>query len=298
MNAASNTGGLPGSGFLTGTGFVNQLVYALILIVILHITFFAAEKLYKAYASYGKSYVDLMPMTYSATDREYTLTQDPTVDAAGRLNPNYKPIALSDNERTGIEFTYSFFIFVNPTTFNSNSDLLHVFHKGFSKQYPLLGPGVYMMGNENTMRVYMNSTTSWSTHVDVPNLPVQKWVHVAIVCRAGGLEIFINGDLKNKVNFSGGVPYQNFQDIVVFSQRHIEIPSGDTDTPVATSVRPVLRVNGAFQGLLSRLRYFNYAISYNQLAAMMNEGPSSQMASALEGNKPPYFVDTWWTTNY
>ncbi len=274
-------GGLPGTGFLTGTGMVNQLVYALILVLIMHITFFAAEKIYKTFVAYDKSVTELLPLTYT-TDKEYTLAQDPNVRGSNT-------IALSDNERTGIEFSYSFFIYVNPTTFGGSGDLKHVFHKGYPKQYPLLGPGVFMKGSENTMRIYMNSTTNWNTHVDITNFPVQKWVHVSLVCRAGGLEVYVNGDLKNRMNFSGGVPYQNFQDIFAFSSGNRQIP-GDSEGSV-------LNIGGSFQGLLSRLRYFNYALGYTQLASLMNEGPNKKLASSEMGDKPPYLVDTWWTTD-
>lgn len=292
MNASTyNSGGLPGSGFITGTGFVNQLVYALILVLIVHITFFAAEKLYKTFVRYDKSLTDLMPLTYNATDRSYVISQDPT-------DPNSNPISLSDNERTGVEFSYSFFIFVNPTTFNGTHDLLHVFHKGYGKQYPLLGPGVFMKGNENTMRIYMNSTLNWNTHVDVDNFPVQKWVHVAMVGRAGGLEIYVNGDLNKRVNFSGGTPYQNFQDFYVFSQRILNIPADAGSMAFSGGQSTALTIGGAFQGLLSRLRYFNYAISYTEIAALVNEGPNPKMATGNGQDEPPYLVDTWWTTRY
>lgn len=292
MNASTyNSGGLPGSGFLTGTGLVNQLLFALILVLILHITFFAAEKLYKTFVRYDKSLTEILPLTYNSTDRSYVIGQDPN-------DRDSNPISLSDNERTGVEFTYSFYIFVNPTTFNGNGDLLHVFHKGFGKQYPLLGPGVYFKGNENTMRVYMNSTQNWNTHIDVENFPVQKWVQVTIICRAGGLEIYINGDLKKRSNFSGGVPYQNFQDIYTFSQRILNIPASAKDMSFGGGQSTVLKINGAFQGLLSRLRYHNYAISYTEIASLVNEGPNPKMATGNGADEPPYLVDTWWTTNY
>ena len=292
MNASSyNTGGLPGSGFLTGTGLVNQLVYALVLVLILHVTFFAAEKIYKTFVHYDNSTTELLPLTYNSTDRSYVISQDPN-------EQNSNPITLSDNERTGVEFSYSFFIYVNPTTFNTTYDLLHVFHKGFGKQFPLLGPGVYMKGHENTMRVYMNSTNNWNTFIDVDNFPVQKWVHVAIVARAGAMEIYVNGDLNKRTTFSGGVPYQNFQDFYAFSQRFLEIPADAGSLATNAGQSSNLRVGGAFQGLLSRLRYFNYAISYTEIASLVNEGPNKKMATGNGQDQPPYLVDTWWTTSY
>lgn len=277
----------------SGTGVVAQLVVVLILLVALYVLFFSAEGLYRAFRRYDKAVVELMPYTYSSESKSYIIAQDPN-------DPTAKPIQLSDNERTGIEFSYSFFIYVNPSSFRNDEGLLHVFHKGYSSQYPLLGPGVYMKANTNTMRVYMNSTATWNQYCDVENFPVQKWVHVALVCRAGGMEVYINGDVAKRMPFTGGVPYQNFQDFYVFSQRVPRQIIGDdmTGTNTNASARgQSFRVFGAFRGSLSRLVYFNYAMSYTEIASILNDGPSKRVETQ-GADQPPYLVDTWWSTNY
>lgn len=282
----------PSPGIMSGTGIVAQLIVVLILLVALYVLFFSAEGLYRAFSRYDKAVIELMPHTYNSESKSYIIAQDPN-------DPTAKPIQLSDNERTGIEFSYSFFIYVNPSTFRNEEGLLHVFHKGYSSQYPLLGPGVYMKANSNTMRVYMNSTATWNQFCDVENFPVQKFVHVAIVCRAGGMEIYINGDVAKRMPFNGGVPYQNFQDFYVFSQRTKQIGGDDmTRTNMVESLQgQSFRIFGAFRGSLSRLVYFNYAMSYTEISSMMNEGPSKKVESQSQ-DQPPYLVDTWWSTNY
>lgn len=293
MNAnTGNAGYLPGTGFFAGTGIVPQLVLVLVVLLIMHIVFFSAESLYKAYKQYNKSSVDILPYTYSAEGKSYVFTQRPG-------QPNSLPISFSDNERTGIEFSYSFFIFVNPSSFNTDSTsgvsgLMHVFHKGYAKQFPLLGPGVYMLEDSNTMRIYMNSNATWDNHIDVSNFPVKKWVHVALVARANGMEVYINGDLSKRIVFSGGSAYQNFQDLIVFSQRRPQMPTTDSNGQTTSTN---IQVKGAFRGMLSRLRYFNYALSYTEIAALVSEGPSERVESQSQ-DQPPYLVDTWWTQTY
>ncbi len=297
MNA--NTGaltqntGAPGTQFLSGTGFLPQLLLAIVLILILHVTLFAAEALYRQYQKYDKAVVDLMPLTYSAENRSYVINQDP-------FDPNSVPISLSDNERTGLEFSYSFHVFVNPSTFKSGEDALaHIFHKGYSRQYPLLAPGVYMRTNENTMRIYMNSAATWNNFIDIENFPVQKWAHVALVCRDNGLEVYVNGDLSKRIGFQGTVPYQNFGNFYAFSQRTMTLACEDMQgqCTINSLKGKSFRVQGAISGLLTRLRHFNYALSYTEIAGLVREGPNPKMAGQDE-NKPPYFVDTWWTTQY
>ena len=288
----ANSTSLPGMNTFMGTGIVAQLTIALIVLAALYVLFFAAEGLYRTFRRYDRAVVELMPYTYSAESKSYIVSQDPN-------DPMSKPIQLSDNERTGIEFSYSFFIYVNPSTFREHEGLFHVFHKGYSGQYPLLGPGVYMKSNSNTMRVYMNSTTTWNNYCDIENFPVQKWVHVALVCRANGLEVYINGDVSKRLTFSGGVPYQNYQDFYVFSQRTLQIAGDDmtgTNRNPSTGGKSH-QVFGSYRGSLSRLTYFNYAMSYTEIASMMNSGPSKRMESQTQ-DQPPYLVDTWWTTAY
>ncbi len=277
----------------SGTGVVPQIIMAVVILLVIHIVLIGAETIFRAYKSYDKAVVDLMPLTYSAENKSYIISQDPA-------DPNSKPINLSDNERTGIEFSYSFHVFINPSTFASGTDgLAHIFHKGYSRQYPLLGPGVYMKTNTNCMRVYMNSATDWNNYVEIDNFPVQKWVHVAVVGRANGMEVYVNGDLSKRLSFQGSVPYQNFGNFYVFSQRNFQLTCDDsTGSCQINSLKgKSLVIKGAMNGLLSRLRHFNYALSYSEIAALVREGPNPKMDSQ-DQNKPPYLVDTWWTTSY
>lgn len=294
MNAAFTPTNTSGSGgFLTGKGFLPEMVLALVILLILHILFFAAEMLYRQYKAYDKSVVELLPLTYSAENKTYTVSQNP-------FDTDGNPISLSDNERSGIEFSYHFHIYVNPNTFKADptKSLLHVFHKGYSHQYPLLGPGVYMLSNENKMRIYMNAVDNWNKYCEVENFPVQKWVAVAIVMRENALEVFINGDLKTRMPFTGSTPYQNYQHIYAFSQRQVLYAGDDAaGTNPIRSIKGTHRVTGPFTGMLSRLRYFNYSLSYTEIAALMREGPNPKVADS-SADKPPYFVDTWWTTSY
>jgi hypothetical protein len=291
MNAATYNNSQSGTGLLTGTGVVPQLLLAVVTIFIIYIVMLSFEQIYSAYKRYDKAVTELMPLTYSAENKSYTISQDPTDKSA-------LPITFSDNERTGLEFSYSFYIFVNPSTFQSGQEgLAHVFHKGYSRPYPLLGPGVFMKTNENTMRVYMNCTNEWNSYIDVENFPVQKWVHMALVARDNGIEVYVNGDLKKRLHFKKATPYQNFGNFYAFSQRNFQLAcdrSQGSCTIKSLKGEPYI-VKGAMSGLLSRLRHFNYALSYTEINDLVHEGPNSKM-EGQDQDKPPYLADTWWTT--
>jgi hypothetical protein len=140
----------------------------------------------------------------------------------------------------------------------------------------------------------MNTFKTWNNFVEVENIPIGKWVHIAIVVNDNSLEVYVNGNLAKKLPFDGFAPYQNYEDICCFSQRRITmkhsiVPSTDENG---------LDVFGCMKGQLSRLNYFSYALCYAEIQQLMNEGPSSKLESAMNTNVPPYLDDTWWSQGY
>jgi len=282
--ASSNT-----SGSAASTGMVQQLLYGMAVVLIVYLVLFTSELLYLYFNRLHMNRTELLPYTYNVDDKTITIAQNPNVRDA-------KPTALSDNERSGVEFSYSFYLYVHPSAFRQERGLCHIFHKGYSMPYPLMGPGVFMRSDTNVLRVYMNTFKTWNEYVEVPNIPVGKWVHLTIVCQSNALEIYVNGNLTRKKSFEGYAPYQNYQDIVCFSNRRIAYPS-EGKRPASMN-DPSFDVYGAMKGMLSRLTYFNYALTYAEIQMLMNEGPSSKMDSSLMSDVPPYLADTWWSNSY
>jgi len=269
-------------------GTLSQLLFALTLVVCMYLVLLFVEVVYKYIQRLSLNRTPLLPGTYSTENKTVTIPQNPNLTGA-------KIVSLSSDERTGVEFTYTFYLHVNPATFKQEYGLLHLFHKGYSSQFPLLAPGVYMRSDTNTLRVYMNTYKTWNNFVDVENIPVGKWVHVAIACKNNSLEVFINGNLAKKLSFDGYAPYQNYQDVICFSQRRITLKHSIVPSTEETG----LDIFGAMKGLVSNLTYFSYALGYAEIQTLMNEGPSTTMASATDTSDiPPYLDDTWWTQGY
>ncbi len=268
-------------------GIIAQILFGLALVVGLYLVLLFIEVIYKYVNRLSMSRTELLPYTYNIDDKSINIPQNPNIKGS-------KPVNLSNNERSGIEFTYSFYLNVNPTAFRQEYGLCHIFHKGYSSQFPLLAPGVYMRSDTNTLRVYMNTFKTWNNFVEVENIPIGKWVHIAIVVNDNSLEVYVNGNLAKKLPFDGFAPYQNYEDICCFSQRRITmkhsiVPSTDENG---------LDVFGCMKGQLSRLNYFSYALCYAEIQQLMNEGPSSKLESAMNTNVPPYLDDTWWSQGY
>jgi len=276
---------------LLGDGPLQQLVLIILLLIVLFFILATLEFLYTTYFAMTYSKVSILPDTANSSNSMLTINQDPKINGS-------KTMLVSDNERTGIEFSYSFFLNVSSDTFNNNTTTLkHVFHKGYATPYPLLGPGVFILSDKNTMRIHMNSFNNWANYIDIENIPVDKWFHTTLVYKKSSLEVYINGNLFKKMPFlNGDLPYQNFQNLYIFYRRVIDM--GNSNTPAIEKLN-IKQINSQMSGSISRLNYFRYALGFSEIQALMNEGPSLTVQNNKQTNKvTPYLQDTWWTTTY
>jgi len=268
---------------------VMQVIISLSFVVAIYLIFGAIELANSYISRLQGNRTELLPITYNTANKTFQLVQNPNSANALIVQP-------SNNEFTGIEFSYSFFIKVDQNTFNSpaTGGLQHIFHKGSPSQFPLLGPGVYMHSDTNTMRVYMSTYDKWNNYIDVDNIPIGKWAHITIVCKASHLEIYVNGNIKSRLGFDVSPPYQNYGDVYAFSQRRFTL----SKTKVA-SLKEDFQVTGAMQGMVSRLYYFSYALSYSEINSLFNQGPSSTLdATSGTADTQTYLSDSWWTASF
>lgn len=282
-----------------GSDPIREILIGLAIVVLLYVGIGLSEYLYKTFKSLWKNRVQLFPDTYTAGAKMFTALQDPS-------NPKSQTVYFSDNQRSGIEFSYSMFININSSTFaGGNRNLYHIMHKGYSKPYPLLGPGVFCWGHKNTIRIYMNSYDSWNNYTDVNNIPVDKWFHLTISCKRNILYVYINGSLKQKLTLSKSTPpYQNYGNVYLFSTRKITINPTTTvslrNDPEFAGNAPIMTTlvfDGTMMGMASSVYYFSYALSYSEIQALMNAGPSSVIAASNQQTLTPYLADTWWANN-
>jgi hypothetical protein len=291
MSASFNSGSFNSSfsGFGGASSYITQGIIGLAAAAVLYMALGSFELLSKYVNRLDANRVNLLPNSYQMAARTKQLIQNPNLSKG-------TTVTLSSNEGTGIEFTYSFFLNIPQSAFGGagTAGLNHIFHKGSPSQYPLLGPGVYMHNEINTMRIYMNSYDTWNNSVEVPNFPIGKWCHVVILCRSMHLEIYVNGNIVSRLGFNISPPYQNYGDVYAFSNRKPtplppDLPSLQGET---------FNVLGVCQGMLSRLTYFNYALSYSEINKLMSEGPSKKMDSEDGADSTTYLIDNWWTADF
>jgi hypothetical protein len=279
----SMSGSDPMSQSLTGTGLV-----ALLFIVLITMEF-----IYNSIMAMWKDRVELFPNTYVSGPKMLTALQNPS-------NTKSKTIYFSDNQRSGIEFSYSLFLFIKSDTFSDGTHKLHhILHKGYAKPYPLMGPGIFCWGDKNIIRVFMNCFDTWDNYVDIENIPVDKWFHLTVTCKGNTLYVYINGNLKNKMALTNSTPpYQNYGNVYLFNSRKFSLSKSITtslenDPGFKEQGGTTLDFNGSFKGMVSRVYYFSYALTYTEIQYLMNMQPSTVMDGA-DLSISPYLSDTWW----
>ena len=193
------------------------------------------------------------------------------------------PILRSVNEREGIEFTWSVWIFVNDFGIKEH-EMKHVFHKGNDRleegtNFPNNAPGLYITprienGNKGDMaglKVIMNSFEKINEEITITDLPLHKWVNVIIrISKQNNLDVYING-LLVKRHILSGVPRQNYGDVYV-------------------------AMNGGFDGNISDLRYFEKAIGTSKIQSLLKKGPSTNIVGSDMNvtNKEKKYLSTRW----
>jgi hypothetical protein len=279
-----------------GSDPIRQILIGVAIVVLLYVSLGMAEYFYNTFKSMWKNRILLFPDTYNSGTKMFTALQNPS-------NPSAVTVYFSDNQRSGIEFSYSLFVNINSATFaNGNSNLYHIMHKGYSRPYPLMGPGIFCRGDRNTLRIYMNSFDTWNNYTEIDNIPVDKWFHLVVSCKGNTLFAYINGNLKQKLALPNSAPpYQNYGNVYLFNTRKLTINAAITKSLETTSnpSPSALVFDGTAMGMASSVFYFGYALSYSEIQTLMNEGPSPNINASSVGqlSMSPYLSDTWWSNN-
>jgi len=201
-------------------------------------------------------------------------------------NPNAtdsKPIYRSDNREQGLEFTWNVWFYVR----NLGTDKYQrIFSKGsgaesqlslqsnlsteskivisspglFITQYDLSGSVYPLSGsaidnNHANLLFVINtfqpssSSAEFAESILIKNIPIEKWVNCTIRVQNTTVDIYINGVMTQR-KVLNNLPRQNYYDTYI----------GD--------------LNGGFEGNISSLRYYDYALKYDDIQALFGKGPN------------------------
>ena len=194
--------------------------------------------------------------------------QDPSSNGAVTI---YRSVNASD----GIEFSWSVWIFINSLQY-LEGQYKHIFYKGNSNleqnglNFPNNAPGLYLAPNTNALVVMMNTYNVINEEVVIPDIPINKWFNVIIRCKNTTLDVYANGTIIRSVNLIG-VPKQNYGDVYV-------------------------GMNGGFDGNISNLWYYDYALGTSEIQKIINGGPNTTMigSSGMSDKLANYLSLRWY----
>ena len=198
-----------------------------------------------------------------------------------RQNPNLSdsiPILRSKNERNGLEFTWSTWLWIRNPPLNSNSmrnnQYKHVFNKGNDIidekgiANPNNAPGLYISPDYRELLVVMNTFENIREQISISDLPIEKWINVIIRVDQKQLDVFINGTMTRSKTLSS-LPRQNYDNVYI-------------------------GMNGGFMGNISSLRYFSTAIGTNKIQKIVEEGPNLTPIQTSITQSLPYYLSFRW----
>jgi hypothetical protein len=206
--------------------------------------------------------------------------------------PDSVPILRSRNQNDGLVFTWSLWLYFKEPQFNNkfcpndsclpdSSTYSHIFNKGSSQpnnlgiMEPNNGPGVYVSNDYRKLAVVMNTfdQRKLDDHmVIIEDIPIEHWICLMIRMDQHRLDVFFNGVLSKSVILKE-VPKQNYEDVNI-------------------------ALNGGFQGYISELQYFAYALGANKIQEILNNGPNlKSLDKGLNNKTADYLSFRWYFPN-
>lgn len=259
--------------FANGTSWVrqNQAIFIIVVLVALASGLFILISLYRSYRGFTEDNIYLVKGTVQTSSSPIII---PAADVPRANDGPY-----------GLEFSYAFWIYVNQDSYSGTSSTVkkHVMHKGSANLVPYMCPGIFLGSDRNDMEFHFTTFNYADEVCTVSNVPVGKWVHVAVVVINKNVDIYINGQLKKRCTLKG-LPIQNYGNVYI--SRDITTASQTAGSAPTVSIAHM-------SGLLSQVRYFSYALPYYRLEQVMSETPGE--APALDtGVMPPYLAPNYY----
>ena len=222
-----------------------------------------------------------------------------TVSTNPTLTKDAVTILRSDDANSGLEYTWSIWLYIQDiNSVNSQIQFNNVFVKGdgaWDKDTGLSkinnGPGMYIKNNSSnsntgnksfgTLHIVMDTVVNPGSQpvqtgqiqeiFDISNIPLNKWVHIALRQQNRIMDVYVNGTITMRNTFKH-IPKQNYNDIIIAG-------------------------NGGFNGQMSNLRYFSHALNVLELNSILAQGPNTTPLDGINGpGNMQYLSMNWYST--
>jgi len=160
-------------------------------------------------------------------------------------------------------FTYSFWIYIEDWSYKFGH-WKNIIQNGDDTTG--LSPNIGLYPRNNTLHARIATSASPNEGCDVPNIPLQKWVHIVYVLDNRNVNIYMNNKLEQSCALKG---------IPIVTQQSLKICD-----------------KGGFFGQISRVQYFSKTISPSKIKQLYYTGPfnSYKKYDVQLFNKTPFDV--------
>ena len=264
------------SDYLNANGIVAKFAFVLFMIIVfivlyklgIYLVIFFTKSANNPYVVKG---------LISSGNSKIRITQDPQKDDS-------VTIFRSNNQITGLECTWSSWIYIDGLG-SSASEYDHIYSKGNIPDANGIdsttkiakvnnAPGVYIKNNSNELRIIYDSFEKnfkdSSTYTDISNIPMKKWILLNIRIQNQILDVYLNGTIVARKTYSGSLPKQNYDDVFIGW--------------------------GNFNGKLSNIRYYPYALSVFEMNNILMQGPNYTDITQENQNNYTYLSNLWYQT--
>jgi hypothetical protein len=280
LNEFSNVATPVNSSFGDSNGIIAKFGFFVLVVIVFILALNLGIRLISYFMSPPKKTVLIKGLNNGGN--KVVVTQDPK-------NKDSKLIRRSNNELSGIEFTWSLWLridglykqkypYQNPNP-NQPSESHHlnnnnIFVKGDG--FLTNAPGLYINNSTNTLTLLMDTSSKYAINegknstqvIDIPNIPLKKWFHLIIRCQNKYLDVYMNGLVVYRTNLIN-VPLQNYDNVIICN-------------------------NGGFNGVLSNLIYYDYALNAVDINGITITGPDLTDPDKNAGNVGPDYLSTMW----
>jgi hypothetical protein len=206
-----------------------------------------------------------------------TLLKDKPLRITGNAMHNLSESESIPSQSHGKEFSMSFWVYVDNEEMESTSEPKFVIGRTSGPTATAsANPLVYMDSAENKMHVVVRTnyslgyTTLASLHaagvrkMTVDYIPLQRWVNVIVVVDQNYVQLFVDGELRQVDDLSQG------------TNKVVMDSSGDIYSGGNTNI-------ATFKGYLSKVQWFNYAVTIDHAKIVYAAGPLRKTVLSLLG---------------
>ena len=274
FSQSAETGMEASSGFLSSNTIIAKFVFLILIVIVFIILLNLGILAIQYFTNPSGSSPYLIDGTFSGNQQE-TIKQDPK-EADSIL------IKRSNNESSGIEFSWSTWIQIDEL--NVGEKHQHIFHKGVN-EFDSNGiakinnaPGLYIKNlstgystNTATLKLIMSTTSNNTDFIEIDDIPLKHWVNIIVRMKNTTLDVYVNGTVAGRLNLQQ-VPLQNYYDVHIGQ-------------------------NNGFNGKISNLRYYDYALNIFEINKVVTAGPNPNAAKESQKLQDNYFYlsQSWFT---